>query len=111
MIKFNAELTVKKVENKSIRKRDGGTFDFTEATLEQAGKRPTIIVARVDDAIVADIRQGLKADMELGVTSFTTQDGRTFNNFLLLNVSVKQPIEPLETAMIPDSYDGDDIPF
>ena len=42
MIRFTAELTIKRIEEKSIRKRDGDMFNFTEVTLEQAGKRPTL---------------------------------------------------------------------
>lgn len=110
MIKFNAELTVKKIENKSVRKRDGGTFDFTEVTLEQKGKRPTIIVARANDDVVATLREGLKANFDLAITSFTSQDGRTFNNFLITFADVKQPVQPLETALREPDV-GDDIPF
>lgn len=112
MIKFNAELTVKKIENKSIRKKDGGTFEFTEVTLEQPGKRPTLLVARANDEVAPSLREGLKASFDLSITSFTTQDGRIFNNFLVTFVDVKEPVEPFETALKQPTVEmGDDIPF
>lgn len=116
MIKFSAELTVKKIENKAVRKRDGGTFEFTEVTLEQAGKRPTLLVARASEEVLPVLREGLKGEFEIGITSFTMNDGRTFNNFLVTffdsKEDTKEQVQPLETALkdIPDDF-GDDIPF
>ena len=109
MIKFTAELTIKRIEENSVRKSDGDMFNFTEVTLEQGGKRPTVLVARADDAILPELREGLKANFDLGITSFTTQDGRTFNNFLLTDVAVKQPGNAPVSYSEPDM--GDDIPF
>ena len=114
MIKFTAQLTIKRIEEKSIRKRDGDMFNFTEVTLEQGGKRPTLLVARADDEVVGSLQEGLKANFDLGITSFTTQDGRTFNNFVVLDMAVSaaknigkthdgRPTEVVEL--------GDDIPF
>lgn len=112
MIKFTAELTVKKIEEKSVKKRDGGMFNFTEVTLEKGGKFPTVIQARAQEDIVGDIKLGMKANFDLGITSFTTQDGRVFNNFQITLVEAKQPKEPLETALKSESIDySDDIPF
>lgn len=116
MIRFTAELTIKRIEEKSIRKRDGDMFNFTEVTLEQAGKRPTLLVARADDAVVPELREGLKANFDLGITSFTTQDGRTFNNFLITDMAVGVA-QQKAIANVPPSYPdagvemGDDIPF
>ena len=114
MIKFTAELAIKRIEEKSVRKRDGDMFNFTEVTLEQAGKRPTVVVARADDSILPELREGLKANFELGITSFTTQDGRTFNNFLITDMTVGTA---KNIANVPTGYPdagagfGDPIPF
>lgn len=116
MIKFTAELTIKRIEEKSVRKRDGDMFNFTEVTMEQGGKRPTLLVARADDAILPELQEGLKANFDLGITSFTTQDGRTFNNFLITDMAVgvakKQNIANTPAGYPDTAADmGDDIPF
>ena len=111
MIKFTAELVIKKIEEKAARKRDGDIFNFTEVTLEQGGKRPTLLIARADEAVLPSLQEGLKASFDLGITSFTTQDGRTFNNFLITDVAVKQVAKQPMPAPVQDIDMGDDLPF
>lgn len=111
MIKFTAELIVKKIEEKSVRKRDGDMFNFTEVTLEQPGKRPMRLVARADESVLPALHEGLKANFDLGITSFTTQDGRTFNNFLITDV-IGETIANTPKGYPAAAVDmGDDIPF
>lgn len=103
MIKFTTKFKVLKVENKSVQKRDGGTFDFVEALLEEGTKKKTQLVARVGDEV--NIRAGLVADMTLLVTSHE-YNGRIFNSFLITDVD--EGFEPQPTPVDPV---GDDIPF
>ena len=103
MIKFTTKFKVLKVENKSVQKRDGGTFDFVEALLEEGTKKKTQLVARVGDEV--HIRAGLVADMTLLVTSHE-YNGRIFNSFLITDVD-----EGFEPQPAPVDPVGDDIPF
>lgn len=106
MIKFAAKLKVLKIENKSVQKRDGGTFDFVEAILEDNGKKKTQLVARVDNEV--HIRAGQVADMTILVTSHE-YNGRIFNSFVITDV-----LDDVAQPSAPQSYTqdaGDDIPF
>lgn len=110
MIKFSAKMKVLSLEKKSVRKRDGGTFDFTEAKLEQGTKYKTVIMARVYDDAVAKLNVGTVADMDLGITSTEAAGGRIFNNFVVTDV-----IETTETTKTVDPepvpFEGDELPF
>lgn len=111
MIKFTTELTVKKVETKTIKKRDGGDFTFTEATLEQGGKKPVTILARVSDELVPELQTGKKQSMDIGITSFTTSDGRVFNNFLVTFVDAPKEEPAVKRSSEPQASDVDELPF
>lgn len=108
MIKFSAKMKVLSVEEKSIKKRDGGTFDFTEAKLEQGTKYKTIIMARVYDDAVAKLKVGAVADMDLGITSTEAADGRIFNNFVVTDVIDAEEVKE-KPKMVP--FEGDELPF
>ena len=110
MIKFSAKMKVLSLEEKSIKKRDGGTFDFTEAKLEQGTKYKTIIMARVYDDAVAKLKVGKVVDMDLGITSAEASDGRIFNNFVVTDVLGAEDA-PEEKQPKPVSIDGDELPF
>ena len=107
MIKFKANLKVEAMEDKSIPKRDGEMFDFTEVVLSSGGKYPTHIVARLQNETQKELLQtGKSYPLELGITSYTRQDGRIWNNFIVCAVEVEtyddsQPVE----------LESDDIPF
>lgn len=103
MIKFSAKFKVLKIENKSVQKRDGGTFDFVEATLEEGTKKKTQLVARVGDEV--HIRAGIVADMSILITSHE-YNGRVFNSFLITDVNEGFDSEPAQVDPV-----GDDIPF
>jgi len=108
MIKFTAKLTVKKIEKKSVTKRDGGTFDFEEITLEHTTKKPTKLVARCMEDVRHRIHTGLTAEMDVAISSFEGKDGRVFNNFLIVEVEdVAQPTPAPQT----NESAFDDIPF
>lgn len=108
MIKFSAKMKVLSVEEKSIKKRDGGTFDFTEAKLEQGTKHKTIIMARVYDDAVAKLKVGTVADMDLGITSTEAAGGRIFNNFVVTDVIGAEEVKE-KPKMVP--FEGDELPF
>ena len=108
MIKFSAKMKVLSLEEKSIKKRDGGTFDFTEAKLEQGTKYKTIIMARVYDDAVAKLKVGTVADMDLGITSTEAADGRIFNNFVVTDVIDTEEVKE-KPKMVP--FEGDELPF
>lgn len=108
MIKFSAKMKVLSVEEKSIKKRDGGTFDFTEAKLEQGTKHKTIIMARVYDDAVAKLKVGTVADMDLGITSTEAAGGRIFNNFVVTDVIDAEEVKE-KPKMVP--FEGDELPF
>lgn len=106
MVKFTAKFKVLKVENKSVQKRDGGTFDFVEAVLEEGTKKKTQLVARVGDEV--SLRAGQVAEITLLVTSHE-YNGRIFNSFLVTDV-----LDDVAQPGAPQSYTqdaGDDIPF
>lgn len=110
MIKFSAKMKVLSLEEKSIKKRDGGTFEFTEAKLEQGTKYKTIIMARVYDDAVAKLKVGKVADMDLGITSTEAADGRIFNNFVVTDVLDAEDV-PEKKQPEPVPFAGDDLPF
>lgn len=86
MITFTKEMKVEKVEEKTITKRDGEPFEFTEALLSEGDKRKTYLVARVKDDIKDLIREGSKLPMEIEITSWKRDDGKVWNNFVVKNV-------------------------
>ena len=110
MIKFSAKMKVLALEKKSIKKRDGGTFDFTEAKLEQGTKYKTIIMARVYDEVIAKLKVGAVADMDLGITSAEAADGRVFNNFVVTDVLDAEDV-PEKNQPEPVPFVGDELPF
>lgn len=110
MIKFSAKMKVLSLEKKSIKKRDGGTFDFTEAKLEQGTKYKTIIMARVYDDAVAKLKVGTVADMDLGITSAEAAGGRIFNNFVVTDVLDAEDVSE-EKQPEPVPFVGDELPF
>ena len=110
MIKFSAKMKVLSLEEKSIKKRDGGTFEFTEAKLEQGTKYKTFIMARVYDEVVAKLKVGTVADMDLGITSAEAADGRIFNNFVVTDVLGAEETSE-EKLPEPTPFVGDELPF
>ena len=115
MIMFQAQMTIKKIENKSFPKKDGGMFDFKEATLVSSDKKPVTLVARVADVMVDEIAVGMNATFGFGISSYEGKDGRIWNNFSLIgkkdavmtDIAEKPKAEPQPTFL----DDGDDIPF
>lgn len=86
MITFTKEFTVENIATKTISKRDGTPFTFTEATLVEGIKKKTYIVARVYDDVVSDLRRGQKQNLEIEITSWKRDDGKIWNNFLVKGV-------------------------
>ena len=86
MIKISGKFLAKKVEQKSIKKRDGGTFDFQEVTLEHVAKKPTLIVARVSDKVVEGFVEGSKYELDIAITSWESDTGKIWNNFVIMDV-------------------------
>lgn len=106
MIKFTAKLTVKKIEKKSITKRDGGIFEFEEIVLEHNTKKPTTIVARAMDDIRPRIQEGITVEMDVAISS-REYNGRVFNSFLIVDMA-----ETTQPAPKVDMEDfSDDLPF
>lgn len=106
MIKFKANLKVEAMEDKSIPKRDGEMFDFTEVVLSSGGKYPTHIVARLQNETQKELLQtGKSYPLELGITSYKRQDGRIWNNFIVDSVNTAEddngPTEYVEDGDIP----------
>ena len=110
MIKFSAKMKVLSLEEKSLKKRDGGTFNFTEAKLEQGAKYKTVIMARVYDDVVAKLKVGTVADMDLGITSSEAAGGRIFNNFVVTDV-IETAEAKKEPKPEPVPFEGDVLPF
>lgn len=111
MIKFSAKMKVISLTDKEIKKKDGGTFAFTEVRLEQGGKYNTVIVARLDSEARGELTPGSVYELDLGINSFETTDGRVFNNFIIKDIVDK--VEPCKTPVTkpqPTEF-GDDIPF
>lgn len=110
MIKISGNFIAKKVEQKSVNKRSGGTFDFTEVELEEVSKKPTTIIARVSDKVVETFVEGSKYDLDIVVTSWKADNGKVWNNFIIMEckdvVHAEKPRE--ETT---NEWDGDEIPF
>lgn len=100
MITFTKEFKVEEVTEKSITKRDGTPFEFTEVLLSEGDKRKTYIVARVKDEAKDLMRKGSKLPLEIEITSWKRDDGKVWNNFVVKNV--------LNGA---GSWDNDPIPF
>ena len=86
MIKISGKFLAKKVEQKSVKKRDGGTFDFQEVTLEHVAKKPTLIVARVSDKVVEGFVEGSKYELDIAITSWESDTGKIWNNFVIMDV-------------------------
>lgn len=86
MIKFSGKFLAKKVEEKSVKKRDGGTFDFKEVVLEHVAKKPTLIVARVSDKVTEDLIEGSKYELDIVITSWESDTGKIWNNFVIMEV-------------------------
>lgn len=112
MINISGKFLAKKVEQKSVKKRDGGTFDFTEVTLEQVAKKPTTIVARVSDKVVEEFVEGSKYELDIVITSWESDTGKIWNNFLVMDVVDVEHGNNAPQQAVP-SYDSadDDIPF
>ena len=109
MILFNATLTVKKVEQKSVPTKTGKTFRFTEAICTTDEEKPTVLVARLSDEM--EVYTGEKALFKVGISSYEGKDGRFWNNFVLLAKQSVQPVDekpvqPLETVLM-----DDELPF
>ena len=86
MIKISGKFLAKKVEQKSVKKRDGGTFDFQEVTLEHVAKKPTLIVARVSDKVLEEFVEGSKYELDIAITSWESDTGKIWNNFVIMDV-------------------------
>lgn len=112
MIKISGKFLAKKVEQKSVKKRDGGTFDFTEITLENVAKKPTTIVARVSDKISEEFVEGSKYELDIVITSWESDTGKIWNNFVIMDVIDVEhgAVQQAQSAPAND-YDGDEIPF
>lgn len=116
MIMFQAQLTIKKIENKSFPKKDGGMFDFKEATLVSNDKKPVTLVARIADVMEDEVAVGMNATFGIGISSYEGKDGRIWNNFsivgkkdaIMTDIAPEKPkAEPQPTFL----DDGDEIPF
>ena len=107
MITFTKEFTVEDIATKTIKKRDGSPFTFTEATLAEGTKRKNYIVARVYDDMVSELKRGLKQKLEIEITSWKREDGKIWNNFVVKSVlGGNQPIEKPAP-----NWSDDPIPF
>lgn len=108
MITFEETFLVRKVEHKDIPTKTGKNFTFTEVTLENEDKKPTLVVARLAEGMQDSIRENEKALFKMTVTSYQGKDGRIWNNFVVLAkqpLAQPKPIEPLETAL------DEELPF
>lgn len=105
MIKFSAKFKVLNIENKSVQKKDGGTFNFVEVTLEEGTKKKTQLVARLGEDL--HVKAGDVADMDILVTSHD-YNGRIFNSFLITDVLEKFEPQPIPKVQ---HLDSDEIPF
>lgn len=106
MIKFEATLKVDTIEDKSVPKRDGDTFEFTEVVLSNADKYPVSIVARLANATQKElIKTGRTYPFTIGIASYKRQDGRIWNNFIVDSVNISEddngPAEYVEDGDIP----------
>jgi len=110
MIKISGKFLAKKVEEKSLKKRDGGTFDFKEVTLEHVAKKPTTIVARVSDKVVEEFVEGSKYELDIVITSWESDSGKIWNNFVVMDVIDVEHGASKQQAPAPD-YGDDEIPF
>ena len=112
MIKISGKFLAKKVEQKSVKKRDGGTFDFQEVTLEHVAKKPTLIVARVSDKVVEGFVEGSKYELDIAITSWESDTGKIWNNFVIMDVIDVEHgnAKPQSNASDYDVMD-DELPF
>lgn len=110
MIKISGKFLAKKVEEKSLKKRDGGTFDFKEVTLEHVAKKPTTIVARVSDKVEEEFVEGSKYELDIVITSWESDSGKIWNNFVVMDVIDVEHSASKPQAPAPD-YGDDEIPF
>lgn len=112
MLKISGKFVAKKVEEKSVKKRDGGTFDFKEVTLEYVAKKPTTIVARVSDKVVEEFVEGSKYELDIVITSWESDTGKIWNNFVVMDVIDVEhgTVQKTQSAPVID-YADDDIPF
>lgn len=106
MIKFEATLKVDSMEDKSVPKRDGDTFDFTEVVLSTADKYPVSLVARLSNGTQKElIKTGGTYPFTIGITSYKRQDGRIWNNFIVDSINTQDvdngPSEYVEDGDIP----------
>lgn len=112
MIKFSGKFLAKKVEQKSVKKRDGGTFDFQEVTLEHVAKKPTLIVARVSDKVVEEFVEGSKYELDIVITSWESDTGKIWNNFVIMEVIDVEHGNAKPQSATTDYVDMDDeLPF
>lgn len=112
MIKISGKFLAKKVEQKSVKKRDGGTFDFQEVTLEHVAKKPTLIVARVSDKVVEEFVEGSKYELDIAITSWESDTGKIWNNFVIMDVIDVEHGAVKQTQSAPvNDYDDDILPF
>lgn len=111
MIKFSAKMKVVSLTDKEAKKKDGGTFAFTEVRLEQGGKYNTVIVARLDSEARGELTAGSTYDLDLGINSFETSDGRVFNNFVIKDIVDKVEANKPAAEKPKTMEIGDDIPF
>ena len=112
MIKISGKFLAKKVEQKSIKKRDGGTFEFQEVTLEHVAKKPTTIVARVSDKVVEEFVEGSKYELDIVITSWESDTGKIWNNFVIMDVIDVEHGNTKPQSTTADYADVDDeLPF
>ena len=113
MIKISGKFLAKKVEQKSVKKRDGGTFDFQEVTLEHVAKKPTLIVARVSDKVVEEFVEGSKYELDIAITSWESDTGKIWNNFVIVDVIDVEHGAVQQTQSNTTDYDvmEDELPF
>lgn len=110
MIKFSAKLKPLSIEQKSIKKRDGGMFNFTEVRLEHGTKYKTLLVARATDEVAPSIKIGKIQDMDIGISSNEGSDGRVFNNFVITDILPDEEVPTTESEPAARVV-GDDLPF
>ena len=113
MIKISGKFLAKKVEQKSVKKRDGGTFDFQEVTLEHVAKKPTLIVAKKKKKVVEEIVEGSKYELDIAITSWESDTGKIWNNFVIMDVIDVEHGAVQQTQSNTTDYDvmEDELPF
>lgn len=105
MLKFTNIFTIDDIEEKTITKKDGEPFTFTEARLAYNGKKgKTIIVARVPQYILPEFRQGRTLNMDIVISHYESAKG-IFNRFEVKKINGMNP------AMVTTYSEDDEIPF